>query len=79
MTTVFQPPPTWAMPVTIDPVLQAGAFNPIWLNWFILVAARLAGEPPLSTTVTLAALTPGGATGTMTFVNGFLTAHTPAT
>jgi hypothetical protein len=33
----------------------------------------------ISVTVTLAALTPGGTQGSMTFVNGILTAHVPAT
>lgn len=32
---VFQPPPTWADVVLIDPQTKAGKFNPIWLKWFI--------------------------------------------
>ena len=35
MTTVFQPPPTWAMPVIVDRTSGDAAFNPIWLKWFI--------------------------------------------
>lgn len=36
-------------------------------------------QTPVSTTVTTAMLTPTGKTGTMTFVNGLLTAQTQAT
>lgn len=37
---VFQPPPTYADPVLINPSLKPGQpgyekFNPIWLNWFL--------------------------------------------
>lgn len=43
MTSVFQPPPTWAMPE--DPG-RKNAFNPVWLNWFVLVAKELSNPTP---------------------------------
>ncbi len=79
MSTVFQPPPTWAPPVLEDDKLGRLVFNPVWLNWFVLVAARLPLQPPLSTVVVTAPLTGGGTSGSMTFENGTLVAVTPAT
>lgn len=35
MAAVFQPPPTWAEPVVVDPRTQKATFNPVWLKWFI--------------------------------------------
>lgn len=34
----FQPPPTYAEVVLVDPRTNQGRFNPIWLNWFIGLA-----------------------------------------
>ena len=38
MSAIFQPPPTWAPPVLEDDKLGRMVFNPVWLNWFLLVA-----------------------------------------
>lgn len=38
-TTTFQPPPTYASPVVVDEVTGEAQFNPIWLKWFVDVAA----------------------------------------
>jgi hypothetical protein len=35
MTTAFQPPPTWALPIVIDGRTGLGEFNAIWLKWFV--------------------------------------------
>ena len=35
MASVFQPPPTYALPVVVDEVTGRSVFNPIWLRWFI--------------------------------------------
>lgn len=35
----FQPPPTYAEVVLVDERTQKGAFNPIWLKWFVDLAA----------------------------------------
>jgi hypothetical protein len=35
MTSVFQPPPTYALPVVVDEITGKSIFNPIWLRWFI--------------------------------------------
>lgn len=32
---VFQPPPTYAMPVLINEKTKESEFNPIWLKWFL--------------------------------------------
>lgn len=37
----FQPPPTWASPVIVDETTGRSIFNPIWLKWFIDLAAGL--------------------------------------
>lgn len=79
MSTAFQPPPTWAQLAFVDQVTGVVTFNPVWLNWFVLVAARLPLSPPLSTVVVTAPLTGGGTSGSMTFENGTLVAVTPAT
>lgn len=31
----FQPPPTWAEVVIIDPRTKNARFNPVWLKWFV--------------------------------------------
>lgn len=35
MTSVFQPPPTWALPIQVDKTSNQGTFSPVWLKWFI--------------------------------------------
>jgi hypothetical protein len=37
MTTQVQPPPTWALPIIVDETSQEATFNPVWLNWFLLL------------------------------------------
>ena len=37
----FQPPPAWALPILVDEVTKKAIFNPIWLKWFIELAANL--------------------------------------
>lgn len=32
---VFQPPPTWAMPILVDEKTGKNSFNPVWLKWFV--------------------------------------------
>lgn len=41
MSGVFQPPPTWALPVIVDPTSGESIFNPIWLRWFIDLSKNL--------------------------------------
>jgi hypothetical protein len=41
MTTRFQPPPTYALPVIADETTGRAVFNPIWLKWFIDLSAGL--------------------------------------
>lgn len=43
----FQPPPTFALPVIVDPTSGKAVFNPIWLDWFIRFSQNLtpAGTP----------------------------------
>lgn len=38
---VFQPPPTWALPVIVDEVTKRAVFNPIWLKWFVDLSSNL--------------------------------------
>lgn len=38
---VFQPPPTWALPILTDEKTGETQFNPVWLNWFVELAASL--------------------------------------
>ena len=37
MTTVFQPPPTWELPIVLVFEKKVGTFSPIWLSWFLLL------------------------------------------
>lgn len=73
----FQPPPAKITKV----LTEAGTFSPWWYNWFNLVKLTFDGSVGLgfSGTITTAKLTGGGANGSMTFVNGVLTARTAAT
>lgn len=41
MTGQLQPPPTWALPIIVDATTQEATFNPIWLNWFLLLAQTI--------------------------------------
>lgn len=114
MATVFEPPPTYAEVVLFDKEGKNPRFNPIWLKWFVDIAAYLTASggggvgvvhnntssiqggsateryhlsaarasaiaSGITTTITTAKLTGGGANGTMTFTLGILTASTPAT
>lgn len=47
MTGVFQPPPTWALPILVDEKTGKAIFNPIWLRWFLDLSKNLdsAGSP----------------------------------
>jgi hypothetical protein len=48
MATNFQPPPTWAPVIleTVDPASgqKNGTFNPVWLKWFVDLAALLSNS-----------------------------------
>lgn len=74
----FQPPPTWALPVTVDKVTREAYFNPIWLKWFVDLSRELGAGGATSGTGTVtqvAALTLGTAgTGlSSTVANGTTT------
>lgn len=56
----FQPPPTYAEVVIVDPVTKKGIFNPIWLNWFLNLVKNLNPSGSGSvTSVTVAAANNG--------------------
>jgi hypothetical protein len=59
-TSVFQPPPTWALPVILDEVSGKAAFNPIWLRWFLDLSQNL-GSGGAGSVSSVAALTLGTA------------------
>lgn len=59
-TSVFQPPPTWALPVTVDEVSGKAAFNPVWLRWFLDLSQNL-GSGGAGSVSSVAALTLGTA------------------
>jgi len=40
----FQPPPTWALPVSVDKTAQESYFNPIWLKGFVDLSRELSAE-----------------------------------
>ena len=41
MSTTFQPPPTYALPILVNPQTQEMVFNPIWLRWFLDLVKNL--------------------------------------
>ncbi len=41
MAGVFQPPPTWALPVIVDEMTGKAIFNPVWLRWFVDFSANV--------------------------------------
>ena len=66
------------VPSTSSPVLdEGGKFVEAWSGWFRNLYNLL--KPGISTTVTLAKLTGGGANGSLTVVNGIITAYTAPT
>lgn len=47
MASIFQPPPTYALPVVVDEITGRSIFNPIWLRWFLDLSKGLnAGGGP---------------------------------
>lgn len=43
MTQIFPVPPTFASPVIVNPQTGQNQFNPIWLQWFLVLAQFLQG------------------------------------
>lgn len=35
MAALFQPPPTYALPIIVDEKTKQATFSPIWLKWFL--------------------------------------------
>jgi len=52
VSTTFQPPPTYALPVIVDEASGKAVFNPIWLRWFIDLSRGLTAAGAGSGTVT---------------------------
>tara|TARA_R110000868_G_scaffold149339_2_gene371774 strand:- start:635 stop:1465 length:831 start_codon:yes stop_codon:yes gene_type:complete len=50
----FQPPPTWALPVSVDESSGKSVFNPIWLRWFLDLARNLDAAGTISVATNLA-------------------------
>jgi len=44
MTSIFQPPPTYALPVIVDEITGKSVFNPIWLRWFLDLSKGLSAS-----------------------------------
>lgn len=61
--TTFEPPPTYAEVVLFDKDGKNPRFNPIWLKWFVDVAAFLSGGVSSSITHNDTAGLQGGAVG----------------
>ena len=63
----FQPPPTYAELLIVDPKSGKSAFNPIWLNWFISLSQNIpSGGPVASVTASLPLSSSGGANPNIT-------------
>ena len=71
MTTVFQPPPTWELPIVLDFEKKVGLYSPVWLRWFLDLVRTFNANgtvrpaPPvieLQTVVTGFSLTPAATT-----------------
>lgn len=76
MSSVFQPPPTYALPIVVDELTGKSAFNPIWLRWFIDISSGLTSVGAGSGTVT--SITAGaGLTGGIITVAGSIALQTP--
>jgi hypothetical protein len=81
MTTRFQPPPTYALPVIVDEATGRSVFNPIWLKWFIDLSAGLTNKGAGSGTVTQLNTSNGITGGPVTVVGtiGLVPIGTPGT
>jgi len=47
----FEPPPTYAEVVVVDPQTNKGSFNPLWLKWFLKLASVLTNSGAVSGTI----------------------------
>jgi hypothetical protein len=63
MVVKFQPPPTYAEPILVDEATGKARFNPLWLKWFLDVAAlfEVIGVGGINHELLISLL--GGATG----------------
>lgn len=43
MSTRFQPPPTWELPIVLDSH-DMPVFSSVWLNWFLELTAQLTAD-----------------------------------
>jgi len=78
MTTLFQPPPTYALPVLVDERTGKSAFNPIWLRWFLDLSSGLSSAGAGSGTVTSVSAGTGLSGGPIT-TTGALALQVPVT
>lgn len=74
---VFQPPPTWALPIITDERTGRSTFNPIWLNWFLTLAALVDTTGGSSVEHNLTSGLQGGSTSERYHLRG--TQHTELT
>lgn len=75
MSETLKPPPPRSSPIEDDS--GANVFSRVWSGWFRNIFIALSGG--ISTTVSLAKLTVGGTNGSLTVVNGIITAYVPPT
>ena len=47
----FEPPPTYAEVVVVDPKTNKGSFNPLWLKWFLKLVTVLTNSGATSGSV----------------------------
>ena len=47
----FEPPPTYAEVVVVDPATNKGTFNPLWLKWFLKLVTVLTNSGAVSGTI----------------------------
>jgi hypothetical protein len=77
---ITPPPPRGGPVLEVDKdgnISEQSPFQLIWQRWFGNLATNL--SPGVSGTVTLVKLTGGGSNGSLTFVNGVITAFTAPT
>ena len=66
MAGVFQPPPTWALPIIVDERTEKAIFSPVWLRWFLEFSQNATGAGAGSGSVTEVVAGAGLAGGTIT-------------
>lgn len=77
----FPDPPTYALPILVDPQTKLATFNPIWLKWFIDLSQVISAAGGLSLSANINAASPvlamGGSADNESLLDGIVVPGPP--